>query len=145
MNIVSQLSGLHDRKIWAAIMIGSWIASYPTIIIFAAFEPTNLLFIILIAILTSEGFATTTTQIARWASKGGTDDYSIAQKMIHTHFTGNKKLVTDLTEVCKDYEVLLKTKYDSFLNANDASTLDTFCKALATAYKDGAKLAGNST
>ena len=117
-----------------------WIILYPLLIVEALLYPSEIILVIVVTILTSEGFASTSILLWRWAGSLGTAYFEAAKDVIRTEVEGNGRaiLASELGSVVDGFEPCLDKTYAGIfgrVDAKSACSVEAMCIAIALACR----------
>ena len=130
-------SAPYARRRWVAVLaIIGWVLAYVLIAWEAFLHPSYSLLVVLVAILTSEGFLTTSIQIGRWMGNAGTQYFDAARRVVGKEFAANgaSGIADRLGNVLRTYKGCLAETYSGLLGRklmDSNCTVEKLCQSLA--------------
>lgn len=115
-----------------------WIVLYPLLIAEALLYPSEIILVVVATVLTSEGFASTSILLWRWAGSLGTAYYEAIKDVIRVEVEqkGWADLATKLGTLADEFEPCLDKTYDGIFyhpNVKSDCSVESMCETIAHA------------
>jgi hypothetical protein len=128
------------RRQAVIVAIVGWVALYPLMLVEAILYPSQIILLLIAAILTSEGFLSTTIALSRWAGTLGSAYYVAARDVIGSEVSakGGESVSITLGRIADEFEPCLDKTYGSTFSrpkADSDCSVERLSKALAEACR----------